>query len=91
MSLLTGLVMAKGFPGLVKSQVDEIVRLVILEGYGAKRISVLTDIPFSNVRNVLRGKTYVKWTGGPLVTGRRDESKWRHGRSSFFETILNEV
>lgn len=83
--------MASGFPGLVKSQVDEIIRLVILEDYGAKRISALTGIAVADVINVMKGKTYVKWTGGRLVSGRRNESKWRHGSRSFLEMVMEEV
>jgi hypothetical protein len=83
--------MARGVPGLVKSQVDEIIRLCILENYGDKRISTLTGIHPADVRNVRTGRTYVKWTGGPLCGGRRDESKWLHGSKSFLEIIASEV
>jgi hypothetical protein len=69
-------------PSLEKHQVDEIVRLFTNRGFGAKRISVFTGVPAKKIEKILQGRAFVKWTGGRLVHGRRQESKWRHGGKS---------
>lgn len=76
---------------LVKSQVDEIIRLCLLEDLGPKRISVLTGVPFDSVKKVIAGKAYTDWTGGRLVRGRRTEARWRGGTTSYLRRILDEV
>ena len=65
-----------------RSVVLQIVEL-FNQGYGATRIQAITGIERDSIRNILRGKSNRKITGGRLANGKREEAKWRGGRNSF--------
>lgn len=71
--------MAKVNPDLEKEQVDDIIRFCVLKDYGADRIAREIGVTAKQVKQVLQGKTYTKWTGGRLIHGKRSESVWRGG------------
>ncbi len=63
---------------LTKSQVIEIVQLYY-SGMGCTKIAKRLDISVDVCRAVLRGRNYRKLTGGRIMRGKRDLSKFIDG------------
>ena len=63
---------------LTESQVLEIVQL-FQSGMGCTKIAKRLDISVDVCRAVLRGRNYRKLTGGRVMHGKRDLSKFSNG------------
>lgn len=73
---------------LSRDQVMEIVRLRRRYKWGSHRIALMMCLPIWQVKNVIQGASYVCWTGGPLKLRDSEASRWRGGRKSFRQTIV---
>jgi hypothetical protein len=73
---------------LKPGQATEIKRLRQKYGYGAYRISALMGMPMWQVKNVIEGNAGKAETGGPIKLRNKERSRWRGGRKSFRQLLL---
>jgi hypothetical protein len=75
------------FPSLPDDVVLEIMRLRTECHYGPDRISMMTGVAVSTIKNYLYGRSRVGLTGGPLKLADKEASRWRGGRKSFQQLL----
>ena len=75
------------FPSLPDEVVREIMRLRTEQHYGPDRISIMTGVSVSTVKNYLYGRSRKSITGGALKLADKEASRWRGGRKSFMEVL----